>query len=315
MAVISVNLKKDGRQIRQKFDGQWRKTIRIINNGGDVTTTTTNTPVVKTSGQVVYIVDVSRKDEQPIAILQDRRLPQLSANYVENGVVYWGVYYVDATPRFIGPAGSYWRWEVTYNLGGEFSNAPTQDENNESETILSFSTSSELEDVASAVDLAGNWNVNTVGDFYEDPIVLKYGILNMNYSRREYSCPLNKIPPFFQTVNDSDWYGFPAGTVLCADISYNATETTTETTYDVEYKLQYRRNGWNVKKANSGFYFVYNGYKTRALNEDGSPTEEPVLLAANGTKLQPGAPPIFQSFIVHPTSNFYALNLPNPFSL
>lgn len=315
MSIISVSLKRDGRQVRQKFEGQWRKTIRTINQGGDVTIITTNTPVVKTSGQVVFIVDVTDKEEQPIAILQDRRLPQLSANYVENGVVYWGVYYVDAVPRFIGSAGSYWRWEITYTLGGEFSNAPQPTPGSDAETILTFSTSSELEEVASAVDLNGNWNVNSIGDFYEDPIVYKTGILNLNYSRREYSNPLSTIFDYFQTVNDATWYSFPAGTVLCSDISYRATETTADTTYEVDYKLQYRRAGWNVEKANSGLYYLYNGSKVRALNADGSPTEEPVLLALDGSRLAPGASPVFQTFVVHPSADFYGLGLPNPFSL
>lgn len=315
MAVISVSLKKDGRQVRQKFEGQWRRIIRTINNGGTITTTSENTPIVKTTGQVVYIVDVSRKDEQPISILQDRRLPQLAANYVENGVVYWGVYFVDAVPRFIGPAGSYWRWEVTYTLGGEFSNAPQQTVNSGAETILSFSTSSELEENASAVDLDGKWNANSLGDFFADPIVYKTGILTLNYSRREYSNPLPLIFDYFQTVNNASWYGFAAGTVLCSDISFRATETTSETTYDVDYKLQFRRKGWNVEKANSGLYYLYNGSKVRALNDDGSPADEPILLAANGSKLPPGGTPVFQSFRVHPLADFDGLGLPDPFSL
>ena len=315
MTVVNVSLKKDGRQIRQKFEGQWRRTIRTINNGGAITTTSENTPVVKTTGQVVYIVDVTNKDEQPISILQDRRLPQLSANYVENGVVYWGVYYVDAVPRFIGSAGSYWRWEVTYTLGGEFSNAQQPTQNSNAETILSFSTGSEMEETASAVDLNGQWNVNSLGDFFADPIVYKTGILDLNYSRREYSNPLQLIFDYWQTVNAASWYGFPAGTVLCSDISFSATETTSETTYDVSYKLQYRSKGWTIDKANSGLYYLYNGYKIRALNADGSPSDEPVLLAADGTRLAPGAAPVFRSFVVHPSADFGALGLPDPFSL
>lgn len=315
MAVYSVDLKKDGRQIRQKFEGQWRKKITTITSGSNITRIVQNTPVVKTTGQVVFVVDVTEKDEQPISILCDRRLPQLSENYVENGVVYWGVYYIDAVPRFVGPAGAYYRWEITYTLGGEFSKTPTPEAGSTSETILNFSTSTELEDIASAVDLNGNWNVNSIGDFFADPITLKFGILNLNYSRREYSNPLSRIFDFFQTVNSSSWYGLAAGTVLCSDISFRATETTSETTYDVDYKLQYRSRGWNVEKANSGLYYASGGYKYRALNDDGSPTEEPILLAANGTPLAPGASPVFETFKTHPSADFSALNLPDPFNL
>lgn len=315
MTVINVSLKKDGRQIRQKFDGQWRRTIRTVNNNGSITTSVATAPVVKTLGTVVYVVEVDRADEQPILILQDRRLPQLAANYVENGVVYWDVYFVDATPRFIGPVGSLYRWEITYNLGGEFSNAPQQTPGTQDETLLNFSISTELEETASAVDLDGVWNVNSIGDFFADPIIYQTGILNLNYSRREYSNPLAKVFDFFQVMNSVEWYGFAAGTVKVADITFSATETATATTYDVDYKLQYRRKGWNVEKANSGLYYLYNSVKTRALNDDGSPADEPVLLAANGAKLAPGATPVFRSFRVHPTADLYDLNLPNPFEL
>lgn len=315
MTVINVSLKKDGRQIRQKFDGQWRRTIRTVNNNGSITTSVATAPVVKTLGTVVYVVEVDRADEQPILILQDRRLPQLAANYVENGVVYWDVYFVDATPRFIGPVGSLYRWEITYNLGGEFSNAPQQTQGTQDETLLNFSISTELEETASAVDLDGVWNVNSIGDFFADPIVYQTGILNLNYSRREYSNPLAKVFDFFQVMNGVEWYGFAPGTVKVADITFSATETATATTYDVDYKLQFRRKGWNVEKANSGLYYLYNSVKTRALNDDGSPADEPVLLAANGAKLAPGAAPVFRSFRVHPTADLYDLNLPNPFEL
>lgn len=312
MAVIDVSLKSDGRQVRQKFEGQWRRVVTSIN--GSVTSVST-APVVKTVGQVVFVVDVSRADEQPIFILQDKRLPQLAANYVENGVVYRNVYYVDATPRFIGPAGSLYRWEVTYNLGGEFTNAPSQVDNQRVETLLNFSISTELEETASASDLDGKWNVNTIGDFYADPIVYRTGILTLNYSRRENYNPLQKVFDYFQTVNNASWYGMDAGTVLVSDITFSAVETEAETTYDVNYKLQYRRKGWNVEKANSGLYYIYNSSKVRALNPDGSPTDEPVLLAVDGTRLAAGNAPVMQTFRVHPAADLDALNLPDPFTL
>ena len=312
MAVIDVSLKRDGRQVRQKFEGQWRRVITSVN--GNVTSVSTS-PVVKTVGQVVFVVDVSSPNEQPIFILQDKRLPQLAANYVENGVVYRNVYYVDATPRFIGPAGSLYRWEVTYNLGGEFTNAPSQIDNQRAETLLNFSISTELEETASASDLDGKWNVNTIGDFYADPIVYRTGILTLNYSRRENYNPLQKVFDYFQTVNNASWYGMAAGTVLVSDITFSAVETEAETTYDVNYKLQYRRKGWNVEKANSGLYYIYNNAKIRALNTDGSPTDEPVLLAVDGTRLAAGNAPVMQSFRVHPAADLDALNLPDPFTL
>lgn len=313
MAIVNYDLKKDGRAIKQKFDGVWQTIQTTIRNGDTTSTFQSTVPVVKTSGQVVYIVDVDNKYDSPIKILQDRRLPQLGANYVENGIVFWGVYYVDATPRFIGPVGSLWRWEITYNVGGEFSNAPQQNTRDEVKTLLNFNAKIELEDVAAAVDLDGNWNANSIGDMFSDPLIYKNGILCMTYNRREYVNPLAMTRDFFQKVNASAWYGFAAGTVKVDDISFTATETTEETYYDITYLLKFRPAGWNVVKANSGLYCMVNGVKTRALNSDGSPTENPVLLALDGTRLPAAGTVAFKSFRMLATADFAGLDLPDPF--
>lgn len=308
MSVVSIELKKDGRQIKQSFTGSWRTTITTVGS----TTIRRTTPVVKTSGQVVYVVRADKPDELPITLLADPRLPQLGATYVENGVVFYGVYYSDATPRFIGPRGRHFEWEITYSIGGDFSKS---DETQEETTLLSFSTSTELEDYASASDLDGLWNCNSLGEFFADPLIFKTRILTMQYQRREYSNPLWKVRDYNQRVNSAALWGFDAGTLKVADLSFSATATTAETTYDVSYKIQYRPRGWSVEKANAGFYYLSGSSVYRALNEDGSPTESPVLLAANGTRLPSGATPPMRSFRVYQLADLAELDLPDPFSI
>ena len=137
----------------------------------------------------------------------------------------------------------------------------------------------------------------------------------MIYNYREYANPLELSKNYFQCLNNAAWYGFPAGTVKCADISFNATQTTSGTEYNTTYKLQYRPRGWAVSKANAGFYYNNSGTITRALNADGSPTNEPVLLALDGSKLASGATPIVKDFAIFPTADFSGLDLPNTFTL
>lgn len=312
--IVNVELKADGRQIKQTFTGSYNTSIVFAGNYQSRTTT----PVVKTSGSLVYCVNCDKPDELPITLLADKRLPQLGTAYVENGIVFNGVFYSDATPRYIGPRGGLFRWEITYTIGGEFSkNQQSTGGGTEQQppTLLSFSTSMELEDYASAVDLDGLWNTNSMGEFFADPIIYKTGILGLKYQRREYSNPLWKIRNFFQTINSVEWYGFSAGTVKVADISFSATQTTAETTYDVSYTLQFRPRGWNVVKANSGLYEVVGTSVVRATNADGSPTDGPVLLALNGTRLSPGATVPTLSLRTNQTADLYDLGLPDPFSL
>lgn len=310
MSVVDIKLKADGRQVKETFTGVWYR----------------NKPVKKVSGSIIYNVWSDREDELPLTILNDPRLPSLGDRYVENGVVFRNVFFTDATPRFMGPSGTRWRWEATYSVGGEFSNASTSDstsdeseEDEETETtLLSFSASIETEDFASAVDLDGELNANSLGEFFADPLIFKSGILNLNFSRQERRNPLSKSIAFFQAHNAAPlWDVFKPGTVKVADVSFSSTTTNFDVTYDVSYKLQYRPRGWFVEKANAGFYCVdaSTGATVRALNADGSPTNDPVLLDLSGARLIPGAAPIFKNFRVTNPMDLNALRLPNPFEI
>lgn len=311
MSVVKVELKKDGRQIKKSFTGQTRTLIRTVNG----TTERRAEPVVKISGQIVFIVTATRPDELPLTLMSSPQLPQVGALYMEGGTVFANVFYVDAQPRFIGPRGRYWEYEVAYTLGGDFATNDASSEGGAEETLLSFSTSVELEDWASAVDLDGKWNCNSIGDFFADPIVFKTGILTLTYQRREDFNPLSLSERFFQAVNSVAWHGFAPGLVKCSDISFSATQSTSGTTYDTTYKLQYRPRGWAVDKANTGFYYMVGGAKARALNDDGSPTDQPVLLALDGSRLPAGAAPPMRAFRVNPLDDLNDLNLPDPYEV
>ena len=312
MSVVKVELKKDGRQVKKSFTGQTRTIIRTI---GDTTERWTE-PVTKVSGQIVFIVTATRPDELPLTLMSAPNLPQVGAFYMEGGTVFQNVFYVDGQPRFLGPRGKYWDYEVTYTLGGDFteSNAPVA-EGEKEETLLTFSTSMELEDYASAVDLDGQWNCNSIGEFFADPILFKSGIMTFNYQRREYFNPLTLARQYFQTVNNFAWHDFAPGLIKVADISFTATQTRNSATYDTNYKLQFRPRGWGVEKANSGFYYRSGGANVRALNDDGSPTDSPVLLALDGSKLAPGATVPVKTFRVCPLADLNDLDLPSPFEL
>lgn len=306
MIIQRWDVKKDGRQIKKTFTGKWL-------NGE---------PVVKISGSLVLVVITSRPDLLPLTLLDLMReagAPAVGDVYTEGSAWIERTFYADATPRFIGPNGAGWEWEVTYSIGGVYVDAPTPTNSNESndsnETLLTFTSSIELEDYASAADLNGEWNCNSNGEFFADPLIFKNGVLTMVYNYREYANPLETSRRFFQKVNADAWYSFPAGSVKCADINFTATQTAQETYYDTTYKLQYRPLGWTVDKANSGFYYLNGSSLTRALNADGSPTSEPVLLNAQGGLLASGNPPVIKRFVVNASENFDDLNLPDPFSL
>lgn len=310
MSVVKVELKKDGRQVKQSYTGQTRTIIRTV---GETTTRWTE-PVIKVTGQIVFVVLATRPDELPLTLMSAPNLPKVGAWYMEGGTVFHSVYYVDAQPRFIGPRGKYWEYEVAYTLGGDFYESKTSDADSE-ETLLSFSTSMELEDYASPVDLDGQWNANSLGEMFADPIMFKTGIITFRYNRRENANPLPLVRDYFQTINSVDWHGFSPGYVKVSNISFSAAQKETSTTYDVSYELQYRARSWAVEKANSGLYCMTSAGIRRALNNDGSPTEEAVLLALDGTRLAPGAAVPMKAFRTYPLADLNKLNLPSPFEL
>ena len=338
MSVKYAELKNNGRQVKQTFDGTW--TTYIVTSGG--TTARYTYPNLKVSGQVVYCVYCTESIESPLEILYSNSagLPRCGDTYVEpyrdsGGVLqvrsFPNVFFKTATPRFVGARGSLWLWEVTFDVDGVTNEKPstqTGDETSES-TSLRFSTSMSVEEYASAVDVRGYPNCSTLGEFFADPIMLKYGVLSMTYQRREYVNPLSTLMTYYKCVNSNTLWGtFPAGTVILDDASFSTVQRvdgngTAATEYDVTYKLSYKRgyngNGWNVVKANAGLYCkTASNAVARALNNDGAPTEQPVLLSSTGIRLDSISPtaatnPHLLSFQVYPAADLSALNLPNPF--
>lgn len=341
MSVKYAELKQDGRQVKQTFAGTW--TTYIITSGE--TTERFTVPNIKTSGQVVYCVYCTEPVESPLQILNTNNvgLPRCGDVYVEpykdgNNVwqtrVFPRVYFKAATPRFIGSRGALWLWEVVYDVDGTTTETPSADEGDEETetsetTTLTFSTSMSVEEYASAVDIRGYPNCSTLGEFFADPIMLKYGVLSMTYQRKEYSNPLSTLMNYYKCVNSSTLWGFPAGTVLLDDASFTTTQLVDEngdasSEYDVTYKLSYKRGyegaGWNVVKANAGLYCNSGGSIVRALNDDGSPSDQPVLLSSAGVRLDSISPtaavsPLMLDFQVYPSADLSALGLPSPFGV
>lgn len=336
MTVKYAELKKNGRQVKQTFAGTW--TTYIVTNGS--TTERFTYPNVKVSGQVVYCVYCTEPIESPLQILNTNSvgLPQCGDVYVEpyqsgggwQTRVFPNVYFKTATPRFVGPRGALWLWEVSYDVDGITTEKPTTEEGDETTetTTLTFSTSMSVEEYASAVDIRGYPNCSTLGEFFADPLMLKYGVLSMSYRRKEYSNPLSTMMTYYKCVNSSALWGFPAGTVLLDDASFTATRLLDSngdeySEYDATYKFSYKRGyggaGWNIVKANAGLYCKTSSNAiVRALNNDGSPSDQPVLLSAAGLRLDsltPGATanPYMLSFQVYPSADLSALGLPSPF--
>ena len=308
--LVKAEYKTDGRNVRLTFSGTYVRVVTKTARGVNVA----KYPINNVSGSVVIQAVSDNPRDTAFDVAYSPRLPQLGSAYVdERGHVHGDVFFKDFSPRFVGAYGGGYLWEITYTVEGTTSNSTvdTQDGNEDATTILNFSAQIEQTDVASAVDFDGKWNVNSLGLFFEDPLIFKSGILALNYSRREYSNPLLKLAGFTNTINATTVWWCPPRTLRVADITTTITETEASTTYDVSYKLAYKPDGWDLVKPNSSYYVRSGNTFSRALNTDGSPTDSPVFIATDGTRLTTGTPPS-RSFRVYPLADLNLLNLPDP---
>lgn len=274
--------------------------------------------IVKPSGELVYEVLSDDPLDDEFSMAWSPLLPQIGETLALNGRPIKGVFVTGYVPKFEGPQGNLWRWTFRYKLGGEFSrNSHTTNEDankSEEKELGSFDCSVEFNDLASKFDVAGRRNVNTLGDWFSEPLLLKEATVNFNYTFQTKNNPLRTIETYNDAVNSEPIWGLPVGTVR-ASISSSCQLLTTGNQWTVNYTMAYRPNGWFERRANAGYYYLSNGSPTVALNADGSPKDAPVLLDANGGLLAANAEPYYITFQTFHAVDLNDLNLPNPFNL
>lgn len=315
MSVVKAGFKADARNLKETFTGSWIRVVTYNTSGVNVT----KIPIVELSGQVTYVALSNASQDTCFDVMHSRLLPQLGDYYTdEHGNQYDGIIYKDRTPRFIGCQGNLWAWEITYTVEGltsQKTSFSSEQDGNEETTILDFSASVETVDEAYAADFDGKWNCNSLGFFFDDPLIYKRGILNLSYTRQEHDNPLSALMVYYGCINSSEIWGFEPHTLLVADISYTVTVTDQRTTYNVTYKLQYKSTGWDTVKANSSYYYKDGSELLRVLNDDGSPAENPALIAVDGRILDYGATVPTRTFRTYQTADLNELDLPSPWDL
>lgn len=294
----------------------WDTVLSSIKGTG---TSVNGVQIVKPSGALVYEVLSDDPTDDEFSMGWSPLLPQIGETLVLNGRPLDGVFVTEYTPKFEGPQGNLWRWTFRYTLGGEWAHnehITNEDEKKDEQKELgSFDYSVEYNDLASKFDVAGRRNVNTLGDWFADPLLLKEATVNFNFTFQTKNNPLSITQKYNDTVNSVPLWGLPAGTVRATNISASCQLLSTGNQWSVNYTLAYRPNGWSERRANAGYYYLSNGSPTVALNADGSPKDAPVLLDANGGLLAADAEPYYITFQTFHAVDLNDLNLPNPFNL
>jgi len=180
---------------------------------------------------------------------------------------------------------------------------------------------SERMEIACIYDRNGKRISNVVGDPFDPVLVRPYTVPIATVSRTLATFDPNWVFDYQDHINAFDWMGFPAGTVLCKEL-------TGDRVFHSDFGYQWGQtlafafkpirtaddgtvveNGWAEVVLNAGLREKTGGV-IRKIIVDGSPVSAPVPLTSKG-EYKPDEEQGFLSFDVYPTADFSFFGLPD----
>lgn len=209
-------------------------------------------------------------------------------------------------------------WTVTYEYTTELEDVtavPT-----EREYEYQWSTEKWTQPVD--FDINGDPVVNTINDFFAEPIEREQSRPILTVTRNEAAATdIAALKLAYEDrVNDDTFIGAPARSVRLTDISASSQKDTlpdesTVVYWRVSYTFMFKLDeyGWDIKVLNNGFHCIddeisaddYSPCKTA----DGQSSGEYMLLAEDGTRLEPDGTPFPLVFEVYEEADFDSLSL------
>ncbi|APW60491.1 hypothetical protein [Paludisphaera borealis] len=175
-------------------------------------------------------------------------------------------------------------------------------------------------EIACIYDRNGVKITNVIGDPFDPVLTRPYSLPVANITRTLASFDPNWITAFKDHINASDWMGFPAGTILCREITADrAYYSDWGWAWDQTLALAFKpiitstdgtviENGWAEVVLNAGLRQKVGGVVKQVMI-DGSPASAPVPLTSKG-QYDPTGDQGFLSFDVYPTADFDLFGLP-----
>lgn len=203
-------------------------------------------------------------------------------------------------------------WEVTCTYsyldtpGNPFTRAPT------------IAWTSDKEPYPLDFDVQGKAIVNKAQDPLDPSVMREVVFPVLHYTRNEPTYLPALATAYMNTVNSDLFYGCPAKSVKCTDISaqsqqemdaFNGTPNIINyyaVTY--EFKFSVLPKGFRVYLLNQGLRQIVNG-KKMAIYEGGSPVTSPVLLDADGKVLDNNGTPVWLDFDIFNEVDYNSLGI------
>lgn len=195
-----------------------------------------------------------------------------------------------------------YKWTVTANVGHD----EKKQESGSVVSLASISRSSEVIQRVRAADVNGLVNMNSVGDMYEDGLVQNVPIPVWTFSIKLSFNP-ECWAKWEKNINLYPLWGYNTAELLFDSLSYS--HDSINEYWDTNVVIKANPFGWNVLKADAGYYYLYNGYPVRILNDDGSPKETPTLLNGMGGI---STVAVYKEFQNQPAFDMSLLGLPRP---
>lgn len=185
---------------------------------------------------------------------------------------------------------------------------------------------SDVEEFAHTHDKDGTPILNTAGDPPSEPIITPVSVPTAIVSRMVREFDTAWIDSFRGRINATEWLGWPAGSVMCKEITADREWLPDVQGYGwaVEYQFAFKPPivvddggddvliypGWSAQVRNAGLREKVSGVIKQILVDD-APVSSPVGLKLDGTKAGPSDDPVYLTFDVHPEAEFADLDLPS----
>ncbi|WP_165068259.1 hypothetical protein [Paludisphaera rhizosphaerae] len=186
----------------------------------------------------------------------------------------------------------------------------------------------EEQEVAVAYDRNGDPVLNSADDPFEDSPTIPASVRVYEIGRLQKTFDDSIAEALEWHVNDAEWLGWPAGSVLCRSITADRTwnSDTSSWAWDTSYVFAIRKPivivdggddvtvlpGWTLRLLDCGFRELDGSNPNKQiLDKTGAPVSSPVPLDGSGAKLAVGADPVYKSFDVYPEADFSVLDFPS----
>jgi hypothetical protein len=174
-------------------------------------------------------------------------------------------------------------------------------------------------------DRDGGAIVNVNDERFDPPLMRDEKRLQLTVTRNQAGYDALSYALFENCTNSNTFLGFPAGRARCTRVKGDRQFENGVLFWRALFQFQFRilldevdedvsdedksLRAWAEKVLNQGFYVMEGGQRVHARDPRGQPSPTPVLLAADGARLAPGAEPYYLNFHLYPSRDFSLLGL------